>query len=138
MSVLKLNDQGDLDRGPEGVGYTRVKGIEEARVHLQTRMSLVRGEVKRNARVGVDIFWALEPDTPDAHVANHLASVMVGTPGVIDAVLQYNFEGETGVFSVQAQTTFETDDQRERRTEHETFLLQTSALVGGIGGPVDA
>ena len=138
MSVFKLNDQGDLDRGPEGVGFSRVNGVEEARVHVKTRVSLVRGEVKRSRNTGVDLFWAMDPNTPNAHVANHLSSVMVGTPGIADAVLRYNFESETGVFAVEAQVEFDADDQRERRTTHETFLLQAPALTGGIGGSSDA
>lgn len=138
MSLFKLDDQGDLDRGPNGVGFSRVEGIEETRVAVKTRMSLVRGEVKRSVNTGVDLFWALQPTTVNAHVANHLNSVLVGTPGVKDSVLRFNFEGESGVFSVQARVDYDADNQRERRTEHENFLIQAPALSGGIGGPVNA
>jgi len=137
MSLFKLNASGDLDRGEDGVGFTRVNGVEESRVHLETRMKLVRGEVKRSANVGVDMLWALQPDTPDTHVANHLASLMVGTPGVTDALLKYNFEGQTGSFDVQASVTYDSDNQRERRTEHESFLLSSPDSIGGIGGPIN-
>lgn len=136
MSLFKLNAQGDLDRGPNGTGFSRVNGIDEARVAVKTRVSLVRGEVKRSVNTGFDLFWALQPDTPNAHVANHLNSILVGTPGVLDAILRFNFEGESGVFSVQAKVTYNADNQRERRTEHETFLIRAPAISGGIGGPV--
>ena len=135
MSVFQLNDQGDLDRGPNGQGFIRVSGIDEARVAVKTRVSLVRGEVKRSVNTGFDLFWALQPSTVNAHVANHLNSILVGTPGVLDAILKFNFEGESGVFSVQAQVTYNADNQRERRTEHETFLIRAPAVNGGIGGP---
>lgn len=138
MSVFKLNDQGDLDRGENGVGMTRVKGIDEARVIVKTRISLVRGEVKRSALTGFDLFWALQPDTPNQHLANHINSILVGSPGVVDAVSRFNFEGETGVFTVQAKVTYTDDNQRARRLEHETFLIQAPALTGGIGGPTNA
>ena len=136
MSLFKLNDQGDLDRGDDGRGFTRVNGVEEARVHLKTRVSVVRGEVRRSANTGIDLYWAIQPDTPDQHVANHINSVCVGTPGVVDSVLKYNFEAETGVFDVQAKVQYNADNQRERRTEHESFLLQAPALTGGVGGPI--
>lgn len=137
MSVFALKD-GDLDRGDQGVGFSRVRGIDEARVVVKTRISIVKGEVKRSANTGFDLWWAIQPDTPDQHVANHINSILVGSPGVVDSVNKYNFEGETGVFTVQARITYNSDDQRERRTEHETFLIQSSALVGGIGGPTNA
>ena len=107
-------------------------------MHLATRMRLIRGEVKRSAQTGVDMFWATQPNTPDSHVANHLAALMVGTPGVTDAILKFNFEGETGSFDVQAKVTYDSDDLRQRRSEHESFQLSPPALIGGIGGPTDA
>lgn len=137
MSVFQLKD-GDLDRGPNGTGLSRVSGIDEARVVVKTRVSIVRGEVKRSAETGFDLFWAIQPETPDDHVANHINGILVGSPGVVDAINRYNFEGETGVFTVQARVTYTDDNQRERRTEHETFLIQSPGLVGGIGGPTNA
>lgn len=138
MSVFKLNDQSDLDRGPNGVGFTRVNGIEESRVIVKTRISLVRGEVRRSANTGFDLWWAVQPETPDDHLANHINSILVGSPGVVDAVSKYNFEGETGVFDVWAKVTYNDDNLRERRTEHEQFMIQAPALTGGIGGPTNA
>lgn len=137
MSVFQLKD-GDLDRGPNGTGFIRVRGVDEARVVVKTRISLVRGEVKRSVNTGFDLYWAIQPETPDDHVANHINGILVGSPGVVDAVSKYNFEGETGVFTVQARINYTDDDQRERRLEHETFLIQSSGLVGAIGGPVNA
>ena len=138
MSLFKLNASGDLDRGENGVGFSRVTGIEETRVAVKTRVSLVRGEVKRSVNTGLDLFWALQPDTPNSHVANHINSLIVGTPGVADSIVKFNFEGESGVFSVQALVTYNADNLRERRAEHETFLIQAPSLSGGVGGPVNA
>lgn len=131
MSVFKMTPAGDLDRGDENVGFSRVEGIDEARVHVQTRMQIVKTEVRRNAKVGVDLFWALQPDTPGAHVANHLASLLVGTPGVVDTLVKFSFEAETGIFATNAETTYSDGDQRSRKIEHETFLLRSPALTGG-------
>ncbi len=130
MSVFKLTAAGDLDRGPDNLGFSRVNGIDENRVHVATRAKVIKTEVRRNARVGFDLFWALQPDTPSPHIANHIAMLIAGTPGVVDVVAKYSFEGETGIFAIQAEATYDSDDQRERRTEHETFLLRAPALIG--------
>ena len=137
MSVFQLKD-GDLDRGPNNTGFIRVSGIDETRVLVKTAVGIVRGEVKRNAEAGFDLFWALQPTTPDAHLANHINSIIVGVPGVADSISKFNFEGETGVFNIQSRVTYSDDNLRERRTENETFVIQTAGLVGGIGGPTNA
>ena len=135
MSLFQIVD-GDLYRGPNGAGFERVRGVEETRVHSKTRVSLVRGEVKRSKNTGFDLFWAIQPETVNQHIANHINSVLVQTPGVVDCVSKFNFEAESGVFSVQARITYNADDLRQRRVEHETFLIQAPALTGGIGGPI--
>ncbi len=131
MSVFKRNADGDLDRGDNNAGFSRVSKQEEARVWLETVLRLVQGEVKRDIRVGLDQQYLFDPLTPARLKANHMAAVMLGVPGITDAQLGFIFDAETGVLRVDADVVYNEADQEGRTVQTEQFLISTGADVGG-------
>lgn len=115
MSLFLLTAEGDLDRGPDNKGFSRVGGVQEAKMHLETRTRLARGEVKRDTRIGVDHLLVFDPATPNGVIANHIASIQSGTPGIVDVKLNFVFEPISGVFETFTQCTFDANDLTERR-----------------------
>lgn len=122
MSLFKLDDNSDLDRGPDGKGFTRVQDDEETRVHCRTRLRLFRGEVKRNKFIGVNYFGLVrDPRTPPDTIAAHLADIILQTPGIVDNLLRYEVDFDAGVMQVEFDATYESEDQRIRRPIHESL-----------------
>lgn len=127
MSLFGLNDESDLDRGPDGRGFIRVKDAEETRIHCRTRLRLFRGEVKRNTRIGVDYFGFVRlPSTPPDMIAAHLADIILQTPGIVDNLLRYELDPEAGVMEVEFDANYESEDQRIRRPLHERLTVDVS------------
>ena len=131
MSVFKRDASGDLGRGANGAGFSRVIKQEEARVWLETVLRLAQGEVKRDIRDGLDHEYLFDPLVPNGHKANHIAAVMIGVPGITDARVKFTFDGETGVLAVQAEVAYDEADQEGRTVRTESFLIQAGADIGG-------
>ncbi len=130
MSLFKMSG-GDLDRGPNNTGFSRVFKQEEARVRLQTVLRLVKSEVKRDIRVGLDHEFLWDPRVTNSQRANHIASVMLGVPGINDVQLRFDLVPETGVFRVAADVTYDEADQEGRRSKREQFLISAGQDTGG-------
>ncbi len=130
MSLFRMSD-GDLDRGPNNTGFSRVFKQEEARVRLQTVLRLVKSEVKRDIRVGLDHEFLWDPRLTNSQRLNHIASVMLGVPGITDVQLRFDLVPETGVFQVAADVTYDEADQEGRRSKREQFLISAGQDTGG-------
>lgn len=131
MSVFKRNASGDLDRGDNNAGFSRVTKQEEARVWLETTLRLAQGEVKRDIRVGLDHEYLFDPLAPQRLKANHIAAVMVGVPGITDAQIAMDLEPETGVLDVEAEVAYNEADQQGRTVQTEQFLVEAGGDIGG-------
>ncbi len=131
MSIFKRNSAGDLDRGPRGIGFSRVTKQEEARTRLETQLRLVQPEVKRDVRAGLDQEYLLDPLVPPRLKANHIASVMVGVPGVTDAQVEFELTTETGVMAVTGDVAYNEADQEGRTQRTEQILVEAGADIGG-------
>lgn len=129
MSLFKTDPvTGDWVR--ENGGFVRVSDQDEVLIHVTTRLRLIRGEVARDTRVGVqheEMIWNLQA-TP-AMVANHLAAVVLDTPGMVSAETQFETEPERGELTVELAGTFLGSDLRERRIQHERVLVRTGGSV---------
>ena len=124
MSLFKLTDDSDLDRGPAGKGMSRVKDADETRTHARTRLRLFRGEVKRNVFTGVNYFGLVrDPRTPPDTIAAHLADIILQTPGIVDNLLRYEVDPEAGKIEVEFDATYESEDQRIRRPLHDSLTV---------------
>lgn len=131
MSVFKRNSVGDLDRGDDGRGFSRVVKQEEARVWLETVLRIAQGEVQRDTRVGLDHEYLFDPLVPNNQKANHIAAVSGGIPGITDAQVGFNFNGETGVLDTTMEVAYDEADQEGRTSKVENFLIAEGADVGG-------
>lgn len=131
MSIFKRNSAGDLDRGPRGIGFSRVRGQEEARTWLETVLRLVQPEVKRDTRSGLDQEYLLDPLVPPRLKANHIAAVMVSVPGVTDAQVEFEVTTETGVMAVFGDVAYNEADQQGRTQRTEQVLVGVGADIGG-------
>lgn len=127
MSIFALTENSDLDRGPDGKGFIRVKDAEETRLHCRTRLRLFRGEVKRNTRIGVEYFGLVRlPSTPPDMIAAHLADIILQTPGIVDNLLRYELDHDAGTMEVEFDANYESRDQRIRRPIHERLTVDIS------------
>lgn len=119
----------DLYRAPNGSGFERIEGAEEATTHVKTRLRLYPGEVKRDVRVGVQFRGFIDdPRTPAKAIASHLVSIITGTPGIVDAQLRFEFEPVRGVLDVTFDALYESDDQSRRRVIHERVFIDASGI----------
>ena len=129
MSLFKTDPTtGDWLR--ENGGFSRVKDQDEVLTHVTTRLRMIRGEVARDTRVGVQheaMIWNLEATA--AMVANHLAAVVLDTPGMVSAETLFETDPERGTLLVDLQGTFRGSDLRERRIQHERVLVRTGGSV---------
>ena len=129
MSLMKTDPvSGDWLR--ENDGFSRVDGQDEVLTHVTTRLRLIRGEVARDTRVGVqheEMIW--NPLATPAMIANHLAAVVLDTPGMVSAETQFETEPERGELTVELSGTFRGSDLRERRIQHERVLVRTGGSV---------
>ena len=129
MSLFKTDPiTGDWVR--ENGGFVRVEDQEEVLTHLTTRLRMIRGEVARDTRVGVqheEMIW--NPEATSAMVANHLSAVALDTPGIVTAEILFESNPERGELLVDFQGTFRGSDLRERRIQHERVLVRTGGSV---------
>lgn len=128
MSLFKLTDSSDLDRGPSGRGMSRVEGAEETRTHIQTRLRLFKGngygEVKRDITIGVDFFdFVVDPRTPESLIAAHLQEIILNTPGVIESFLRFELFPAEQEMVVEFDAVYESENQRIRREIHQTLTV---------------
>lgn len=129
MSLMKTDPvSGDWLR--ENGGFSRVSDQDEVLIHVTTRLRLIRGEVARDTRVGVqheEMLW--NPQATSAMIANHLAAVVLDTPGMVSAQTQFETEPERGELIVELAGSFRGSDLRERRIQHERVLVRTGGSV---------
>lgn len=131
MSVFKRDASGDMDRGTNGAGFSRVTLQEEARVRLETVLRLAQGEVKRDIRVGLDHEYLFDPLVPSNLKANHIVAVMIGVPGITDAQIKFTLNTETGELGVEAEVVYDQADQEGRTLFTEQFMIEAGADIGG-------
>ncbi len=129
MSLFKTDPvTGDWVR--ENGGFVRIADQEEVITHVTTRLRLIRGEVARDTRVGVmheEMVW--NPQATSAMVANHLAAVVLDTPGMVSAETQFETEPVRGDLIVELAGSYTGSDLRERRIQHERVLVRTGGSV---------
>lgn len=127
MSMFKQDDlNGDWLR--EDGGFSRVSGATESTQHVKTRLRLFTGEVARDVRVGVDLDLLLDPQADQTLIANHVADVILETPGVIEASAAFEvIDPERGDVQVTFEGVFEQADLTEKRVEHERVLIRTGS-----------
>lgn len=131
MSIFRRDSTGDLDRGPRGIGFSRVSGQEEARTRLETVLRLVQPEVKRDTRAGLDQEYLLDPGVPNRLKANHIAAVAVGVPGITDAQIGFELTPESGRLDVTGDVQYNEADQEGRTLQAEQILVSAGADIGG-------
>lgn len=123
MSVFGNTVSGDLDRGPNG--FFRVNGSQESLQHIRTRLRLLKKEVARDQRYGLDLFdFVMDPTVDLTAIANYIASYILDTPGVTDVDLTFDLDTATGDLIMEMDLQFEQDDLEERRPIHETLTIQ--------------
>lgn len=130
MSVLRLTETGDLYRPSNASTFERVSGAEQTSQHLRTRLRLFTGEVFRDTRIGVDYFGIVgRPGISQQTIANHIASVALDTPGVIDCGLSYSNEPVRGVVTISASATYSAIDQSTRQPTHEVLQIDVGGSI---------
>lgn len=123
MSVFGNTVSGDLDRGPNG--FFRVKGSQETLQHVRTRLRLLKKEVARDQRIGLDLFdFIMDPTISTTAIANYIASYILDTPGVTDVDFSFNLDTAKGDFTMEMDLQFDQDNLEERRPIHETLTIQ--------------
>lgn len=128
MSVFQQTDEGDLYRPAGAKSFVRVGDIEQARYHMRTRLRLFRLEVIWDQRIGLAFFELISnPRTDTNMIANHIASICLGTPGVVECQLSFDFEAVRAVLTVEGEVVYSVGDQRERVPIHEKIQI----LSGG-------
>lgn len=130
MSVFKLTESGDLDRSTGATSYSRVDGLAQCEQHLRTRLRLIRGEVFRDTRIGVDFFGVVtDPGISESTIANHIAAVALGTPGVIECELSFEVESHRGLITIDADAVFSSNDLQERQPFHAIVQINHSGSI---------
>ncbi len=130
MSVFRLTEDGDLYRPDGATSFERVGGVEQVRQHLRTRMRLFTREVFRDTRIGVQYFEiVMQRGFSPGAVANHLASVALATPGVVDCELTYDVEPVRGVVNVFMDVAYIPDDLKLRAPIHETMQISIGGSI---------
>ncbi len=124
MSVFQQTEDGDLFRPATAKSFARVNGIEQARQHMRSRLRIFRREVISDERIGLAFFELIVvPNTPTNAIANHVASVILGTPGIVEAEIDFDFEPIRGILLVEGDVVFDVEDQRERVRLHEVVQI---------------
>lgn len=130
MSVFRLTDDSDLYRPATASTLERVGGAQQCVQHLRTRLRLFTREVFRDQRIGVQYFEIVSnPGFSTAAVANHIASVALATPGVIDCSLLYEYEPVRAVLTLEMVGQFNADDQIERVPFHENLQISLGGSI---------
>jgi len=130
MSVYGLTELGDLDRPPEASSFYRVNDAQQCVQHVRTRLRLFTEEVFRDVRIGVQYFdLVMKPGISPVAIANHIASVALDTPGVVDCKMTYSVEPIRGVVTLDTDLTFLLEDQRTRVQKHENFQITLGGSI---------
>jgi hypothetical protein len=131
MSLFQLTKDGDRARDEFGL-LPRVEGAEEATTHVTTRLRIIKGEVFRDTRLGLDSFdFIFRPQTSAQAIANHIASLIGDTPGITEPEVQLTFSKDgTGRLDVGWDAKFSADDLVERSPIHDT--IQITNEFGGV------
>jgi hypothetical protein len=130
MSVFRLTADSDLYRPAGASTFERVSDADQGSQHLRTRLRLFTREVFRDQRIGVQFFEIVaQPGFSPAAVANHIASVALGTPGVVDCQLTYSFEPVRAVVTIDATAVFQLEDQKTRVPIHETLQISLGGSI---------
>lgn len=125
MSVFQQTDDGDLYRPDVAKTFARVGGLEQSRYHMRTRLRLFRREVLWDQRAGLAYFeFITEPNTDQNAIANHIASICLATPGVVECQLSFEFEPIRAELTVEGEVVYSVEDQRQRVPIHEKILIQ--------------
>lgn len=128
MSVFRQTDSGDMYRPAGAKSFERVGGIEQAQYHLRSRLRIFRREVISDERLGLAFFELIVvPNAPTGAIANHIASVALGTPGIVEVDLEFDFEPVRGELSVEGEVVYDVDDQLERVRIHEVIQIRRGA-----------
>lgn len=110
--------------------FERVGGAQQGIQHLRTRLRLFTREVFRDQRQGVQYFEIVaQPGFSAAAVANHIASVALATPGIVDCQLTYEYEPVRGVVSIDSNAVFQLEDQRTRVPLHENLQINVGGSI---------
>jgi hypothetical protein len=128
MSIFKLTESSDLDRGPNNKGFSRIGGADETATHVRTRLRLFRGdgygEVKRDITIGVNFFdFVVDPRTPEGLIAAHLQQIILDTPGIVESFLRFDLLPEEQEMVVTFDAIYESENQRIRREIHQTLTV---------------
>lgn len=127
MSVFQQTDDGDLYRPDGAKQFERVSGIEESRYHMRSRLRIFRREVFIDERIGLAFFEIIaDPKSDTTTIANHITAIVLGTPGIVEAEMEFEFEPVRAVLTVEGEVVYDVDDQRERRPIHERVLITRS------------
>lgn len=130
MSVFQLTDSGDLYRPSNATSFARISGIEQCRQHMRTRLRLIQGEVFRDVRIGVQLFdLVTNPGVSETAIANHIASVALGTPGVVSCELSFESDNERGIISIDADVVYSADNLQSRQASHESLQVQFGGSI---------
>ena len=131
MSVFRLTENPtDLYRPAGATSFERVSGADQGVQHLRTRLRLFEGEVFRDIRVGVQFFSLVtEIGVPPTAIANHIASVAMDTPGIQNAITDFEYEPVRGVMTIGIDAKFVLDDQRRRVPIHERIIVETGGSI---------
>lgn len=130
MSVFRLTPEGDLYRPAGASTFERIGGAEQCAQHLRTRLRMFTREVFRDTRIGVQYFELVtQPGfSPDA-IANHIASVALATPGVVDCPLSFEYEPIRGVVLIDAEPKYDAIDQANRVPIHEQLQISVGGSI---------
>ena len=131
MSVFKLTDDGDIERDEFGM-KPRVSGAVEATQNVSTRLRIIKGEVFRNTTIGLASFdFIFEPSTSSRAIANHVADVVGGTPGVVSPQVQLQYANDgSGKLAIGWDAFYSADDQTTRVPIHEQLTVTNE--FGGV------
>lgn len=130
MSLFRYTAEGDIYRPTSATGFERVKGPEECAVHLRTRLRLFTGEVFRDRRIGVQYFeLALTPGISPIAVANHINSVCLDTPGIVDSELTFEVEPIRGIVTIEVDADYQEADQLDRMPIHERIEISVGGSI---------
>jgi hypothetical protein len=133
MGVFRQTESGDLYRPAGARTFERVEGVQRGIQHMRSRLRTFRREVITDERLGMAFFELVaDPRTDTNAIANHLASIALGTPGITDVNLSFTFEDVRAILDVDAEAVFNDVDQRERIPFHERIQITR----GGGSQPV--
>jgi hypothetical protein len=83
-----------------------------------------------DTRIGVQYFEIVQrPGISPSTVANHIASVALDTPGVIDCELEYSLEPVRGIVTLTGTATYDAIDLQTRQPTHERLSISVGGSI---------